>query len=73
MEQQELHKRNVLFFKPEDVTRRNGEVFTPNNMGMSKLRKSEQFKKEVVFNGGMSESDVRIRLEEVFPVLINKR
>ena len=76
MEQQvstNLYKRNVLFLKPEDVTTRNGEVFTPNLMTLSKLRRSEQFKKDVVFSDNMSGNDVRCRLEEVFPELINKR
>ena len=68
-----LYKKNVLLFKCEDVTRRNGEVFTPNLMEMSKLRRSEQFKNDIVFALNMSGNDVRRKLEETFPVLVNKR
>ena len=66
-------RKNVLLFKCEDLTRRNGEVYTPNLMRMANLRKSEQFKKDVVFNDRMSESDVKRTLEEVFPLLRNRR
>lgn len=73
MEQPGLYKKNVLLFTYGDVTRRNGEVLTPNLMGMSKLRRrSEQFK-NVMFNDNMSGNDVRRRLEETFPFLVNKR
>jgi len=66
-------KKNVLLFKYEDLRRRNGEVYTPHLMGMANLRKSEQFKKGVVFADSMSESDVKRILEEVFPLLRNRR
>lgn len=69
-----LYKRNVLLLTPEDVTRQNGEVYTPNLGGLSRLRRStEQFKNGVVFGDKMSAEDVKGRLEEAFPGLINKR
>ena len=67
------YNRNVLLFKYDDVVRRNGEVYTPHNMRMSELRRSEQFKRGVVFTKDMTESDVRNKLEELFPILRGKR
>lgn len=65
-------RKNVYHLKPENVERRDGEVFTGNLMEMSSLRRSEQFK-DVQFSDNMSSMDVRVRLEEVFPELSNTR
>ena len=67
--------RDVLLLTPEDVTRRNGEVYTPDPLALSKLRRAEhaQFKSGVVFTNNISPEDVKRRLEEAFPVLISKR
>ena len=51
--------------KPENVERRDGEVFTGNLM--------EKKKKNVLFSDNMSSMDVRERLEEAFPELSNTR
>lgn len=58
--------------KPENVERRDAEVFTGNLMEMNSLRRSEQFK-NVLFSDNMSSMDVRERLEEAFPELSNTR
>ena len=63
--------KNVYLLKPENVTRRHDEVFTGNLMEMAQLRRSEQFK-NVLFSD-MSSMDVRMRLEEAFPDLLNAR
>ena len=68
-----LNKRNVLVFKYDDVTRRDNEVFTPNLMEMARLRKSEQFRKDICFYHNMSRDDIRKTLEEAIPILKNKR
>lgn len=67
------YSKNVLLFKYEDLRRESSEVYTPILIRMSELRKSEQFKRAVEFNEGMSETDVKNKLEEVFPILRNKR
>ena len=64
--------KNVYLLKPENVTRRHDEVFTGNLMEMSQLRRSEQFK-NVLFSDNMSSMNVRVRLEEAFPDLLNAR
>ena len=58
---------------PEDVTRRNGEAYTPDLVALSALRGSQQFKSGVEFTNNMFPEDVKRRLEEAFPVLISKR
>ena len=63
--------KNVYLLKPENVTRRHDGVFTGNLMEMAQLRRSEQFK-NVLFSD-MSSMDVRMRLEEAFPDLLNAR
>ena len=65
-------RKNVYHLKPENVERRDGEVFTGNLMQISSLRRSEQFK-NVLFSDNMSSMDVRVRLEEAFPELSNTR
>ena len=65
-------RKNVYLLKPENVTRRHDEVFTGNLMEMAQLRSSEQFK-NVLFSDNMSSMDVRVRLEEAFPDLLNAR
>lgn len=69
----DLYSKNVLLFKYEDVRRESNEVYTPINIEMNKLRKTEQFKRAVEFSKRMSETDVRNKLEGVFPILRNKR
>ena len=65
-------RKNVYHLKPENVERRDGEVFTGNLMEMSSLRRSEQFK-DVQFSDNMTSMDVKERLEEVFHELSNTR
>jgi len=67
------YTRNVYVFKYDDVTRRNNDLFTPNLMEMARLRKTEQFRKDICFNVNMSGDDIRKTLEEAFLVLKNKR
>ena len=65
---------NVLLLKDEDVKRNShDEVFTPNYMGLNKLRKTDQFRRDVIFHKNMSDIAVGNRLKEVFPILRNKR
>ena len=66
-------KKNVLLLKPGDVTKRGDHVLTPTLNTLSQLRKTEQFKRDVVFSRNMSAVDVRKKLEEAFPALENKR
>ena len=69
-----LNPRNVLLLTPKDVTPgKNGELYTPNLSELSTLRRSEQFKTGVVFTVDMSAENVKRRLEEAFPFLIEKR
>ena len=73
MEEPDTYRRkNLYLLKPENVERRNGEVFTGNLMQISSLRRSEQFK-NALFSDNMSAMDVRVRLEEAFPELSNTR
>ena len=72
MEPDTYRSKNVYHMKPENVERRDGEVFTGNLMEMNSLRRSEQFK-NVLFSDNMSSMDVRERLEEAFPELSNTR
>ena len=66
-------KKNVLLLKPGDVTKGGDHVLTPTLNILSKLRKTEQFKKDVVFSRNMSAVDVTKKLVEAFPALENKR
>lgn len=66
-------KKNVLLLKPGDVTKRDDRVLTPTLNTLSQLRKTEQFKRDVVFSRNMSAVDVRKKLVEAFPALENKR
>ena len=72
MEPDTYRSKHVYHMKPENVERRDGEVFTGNLMEMTSLRRSEQFK-NVLFSDNMSSMDVRERLEEAFPELSNTR
>ena len=72
MEPDTYRSKNVYHMKPENVERRDAEVFTGNLMEMNSLRRSEQFK-NVLFSDNMSSMDVRERLEEAFPELSNTR
>lgn len=67
------YRTNVLLFKDEDVTRSNGEMYTPNLMELSTLRRTDQFKKRVCFRKDMSDIEVSKELKKVFPVLKNRR
>lgn len=64
---------NVLLFKDEDVRRRNGEMYTPNLMGLSALRRTDQFRTEVCFRKDMSDIEISNELKKVFPDLTNRR
>ena len=66
-------KKNVLLLKEADITKRGDHVLTPTLNILSKLRKTEQFKKDVVFSRNMSAVGVREKLVEAFPELENKR
>lgn len=66
-------KKNVLLLKPGDVTKSGHHVLTPTLNTLSQLRKTEQFKRDVVFSRNMSPADVRKKLVEAFPALENKR
>lgn len=65
--------KNVTVLKREDVKLRNGEVFTPNNIEMSTIKRAGQFKSSVQFFRSMKTDDVERRLKESFPILVNKR
>lgn len=67
------YARDVLLLRPEDITKHNGEVDTPNLALLPILRRSQQFKDGVVFARSMSAEDVKRKLDKVFPVLISKR
>lgn len=68
-----VYTKNVLLFKDKDVTRSNGEVFIPNLMELSQLRKTDQFKRGIPFHKDMSHIDVGDTLERLFPALRKKR
>ena len=66
--------KNVRMLKREDVViLQNGDVLTPNHMEMAKLKKAGQFKTNVEFFRNMTECDVKHKIEESFPMLVNKR
>lgn len=67
-------KKNVNVLRYTDVTRRGDQVFTPFYMKLAKLKKSpRQYKKGVEFTTGMTDHDVKSKLEEEFPILRNQR
>ncbi len=68
-------QKNVLVLTHNDVTRRDGGVFTSTHMNLSKLRKpgSSQFKTKVKFTTGMTDDDIKNTLEGIFPMLKGKR
>ena len=66
-------KKNVLLLKPGDVTKRGDCVSTPTLITLSQLKKTEQFKRDVVFSRNMSAIGVKKKLVEAFPELENKR
>ena len=68
------NNRSVVVLKTSDVIIRGNDVFMPNVIDMSKVKKPErgQFKK-VEITKEMTERDVTEKLLEAFPYLRNQR
>jgi len=68
-------KKNVNVLRYKDVKRIGDQVFLPNYMKLAELKKSpNQFKRGVEFTApGMTDHDVKRKLEEEFPILRNQR
>lgn len=67
--------RNVVLFEREEVRlAENGDVFTGTLSEISQIKqKPGRFKTEINFRRDMTSDEVRIVLEEKFPLLQNRR